>query len=164
MNLDAKNYSDIVALLSDKFQVSLSCAFGSPRHATKEVVFDCGVLRVLEGALPFSRSFGCCFFSVSPHACRQRNRHQSLAETANDGTLQEHLNVQITGALWSHHGVSGCESGPEARVCQPHWIEEPAAQAESTPSLAGSEERETKAGELQIRISGGGNRPHDTPI
>lgn len=43
--------------------------------------------------------------------------------------------------LCIHHEVSGCESGPEARVCPPHWIEEPAAQAESTPSPAGSEEK-----------------------
>lgn len=52
--------------------------------------------------------------------------------------------------LWSNRGASGCESGPEARVCLPRWIEEPAARAESTPSLAGSEERSE---ELQIRIS-----------
>lgn len=43
--------------------------------------------------------------------------------------------------LCSHRGVSGCESGPEARVCPPRWIEEPVARAESTPSLAGSEEK-----------------------
>lgn len=42
-----------------------------------------------------------------------------------------------------HHGVSGCESGPEARVCPPRWIEGPEARAGSTPSLAGSEERQT---------------------
>lgn len=41
-----------------------------------------------------------------------------------------------------HHGVSGCESGPEARVCLPRWIEGPEARAGSTPSPAGSEERQ----------------------
>lgn len=56
-------------------------------------------------------------------------------------------------AFWSNRGASGCESGPEARVCLPRWIEEPAARAESTPSLAGSEERKTASEELQIRIS-----------
>lgn len=52
--------------------------------------------------------------------------------------------IQVTWlfeGLWKcpYHEVSGCGSGPEARVCQPRWIEEPAAQAWSTPSLAGSD-------------------------
>lgn len=46
--------------------------------------------------------------------------------------------------MCSNRGVSGCESGPEAKVCLPRWTEEPAARAESSPSLAGSEERKRK--------------------
>lgn len=45
--------------------------------------------------------------------------------------------------LYSHHVVSECENGPEARVCPPCWTEEPAVRVENTPSLVGSEEGKT---------------------
>lgn len=51
--------------------------------------------------------------------------------------------IMCVCTICSHREVSGCESGPEARVCQPRWIEGPAARAESTPSLADSEEENT---------------------
>lgn len=52
-----------------------------------------------------------------------------------------HVQYVCVLCICSHHGVSGCESGPVARVCLPRWIEGPAARVESTPSLAGSEEQ-----------------------
>lgn len=52
----------------------------------------------------------------------------------------------------ANRGVSGCESGSEARVCQPHWIEEPEAQAKSTPSQAGSENKKTCVRKISLLL------------
>lgn len=53
-----------------------------------------------------------------------------------------HLNTRtpvcVCVCVISHRGVSGYESAPEARVYRLRWSEEPAAQAQSTLSAAGS--------------------------
>lgn len=94
---------------------------------------------MLDRVLPFASGFGCSPLAMSPHTCKgilYKHKH-----AAKHSLINASMCSMCELCVCSHHGVSGCESGPEARVCPPRWIEEPAARAESTPSLAGSEEK-----------------------
>lgn len=120
---------------------------GSPRHATEEVVLSGGVFRVLDRALPFASRLGRSPLAMSPHTCKERGNVAALCLH----NLEE-LRVRCMRVLCvypSHRGASGCESGPGAKVCPPRWIEEPAAQAESTPSPAGSERKKRNSSRLR---------------
>lgn len=118
----------------------------SPGHAAEEVVLRCEVLRVLDGVFPFRCSFGSSLLPVSPRTWHTVKKVDISSSWNNK--WWDIAEAWTCGAFWSNRGASGCESGPEARVCLPRWIEEPAARAESTPSLAGSEERKTASEEL----------------
>lgn len=110
----------------------------SPRHAAEEVVLGRGVVGVLDGPPPFGPRFGGSPLAVSPHTCRAVHDEKGIAVTT--AATRCHLGRRARASCTcSHRGVSGCGSGPEARVCPPRWIEEPAARAGSTPSLVGSE-------------------------
>lgn len=86
------------------------------------------VLGVLDDVLALPPGFTRRSLSVTPHTYEQ---------------AVQLVKPRHTHAVLSpHRGAFGCGSGPGARVCPPRWTEGPATLEESTPSLAGSEERE----------------------
>lgn len=116
----------------------------SPGHAAQEVVLSRGVLYVLDGVLALPACFTCRSLSVTPHTYNPTEHLVRLRPTR--------ACVHACCVLCSHRGAFGCESGPGARVCPPRWTEGPATRAGSTPSLAGSEEREGERAREKTRI------------